>query len=147
MQIEIKTQPLLKTLFGTSTTHDASQTYADEIINLLDYVWLAIKEQHLKHQGTNYALYSNKGNELFVGVEVTSPFRPSKDFEVKKIDLKKYAYGKHIGPYQHLPSTHAEIKKSLQAMGTLHGEPIIEIYGHWTEDASKLETEILYPIG
>ncbi len=31
-------------------------------------------------------------------------------------------------------------------MGLVRKAPLIEVYGHWTEDPAKLETELIYAL-
>ena len=61
--------------------------------------------------------------------------------EQKFVRLTHYAVWKHVGPYHLLPATGAAMKKAIEARGLRTGWPMIEVYGHWTSDESKLETE------
>lgn len=144
MNVEIKNGPMAKTFFGTSTKHRGTD-YGEEITELLDEVWLAVKEHHIKHHGVNYVLYGSD-NEVFAGIELKSPIRPPRDFLIKKVNIEKHGYAKHIGPYRTLRDTHEKMKQSLKELGIRHYLPVIEIYGRWTGHESTLETEIIYPI-
>ncbi len=145
MNVELRNGPLAKIFFGTSTTHESSKSYAEEILELLDHVWLAVKEHHIKHQGVNYVLHGSE-NEVFAGVEIKAPIKLPRDFLIKKVNVEKHAHGKHIGSYRTLQDTHEKMKHFLKEKGLRHYLPVIEIYGHWTGNESTLETEIIYPI-
>ena len=60
--------------------------------------------------------------------------------------VPRYAYGKHMGPVSELGTAYAAIHEALSSKGLQPCYPSIEIYGHWTEDASKMETEIIVAI-
>jgi hypothetical protein len=64
----------------------------------------------------------------------------------KTVSLPKYAYYKHIGPYSELKTTYKAAREEFKKAGIQTGLPSIEIYGHWTNDPSKLETEVLWSI-
>jgi effector-binding domain-containing protein len=64
--------------------------------------------------------------------------------EPKIINLSKYVYYKHVGPYSGIGEAGAKVKEELTCRGLQTGLPYIEIYGHWTEDETKLETELIW---
>ena len=82
------------------------------------------------------------GTTLFVGVELDEIPKPDLGLEHKSINFPKYAYYKHIGPYNLIKqigeAMHHEIKNKGFEVTLLY----VEIYGHWTHDESKLETEL-----
>ena len=57
--------------------------------------------------------------------------------------LKKYAYYKHIGPYDKIPASGKKMKQELSAKGYRIIMPYIEMYGHATPDPGQSETELL----
>jgi effector-binding domain-containing protein len=61
----------------------------------------------------------------------------------KTISLTKYAYYKHVGPYHLIKQAGQNINAELKQKGFETTLPYIEIYGHWTNDETKLETELL----
>ena len=63
--------------------------------------------------------------------------------EQKNITLQKYAYYKHIGPYRLIKLAGQNMTVELSGKGYETELPYIEIYGHWTNDETKLETEML----
>ena len=70
---------------------------------------------------------------------------PGKDtgLEKKEVLLHKYAYYKHVGPYHLIKLRGTEMGTELRGMGFVTVLPYIEIYGHWSNDETKLETELL----
>jgi effector-binding domain-containing protein len=64
--------------------------------------------------------------------------------EHKIITLAKYAYYKHIGPYNLIKQAGQNMTKDLKSRGIEAALPYIEIYGHWTNDETKLETELIF---
>ena len=63
--------------------------------------------------------------------------------EHKKVHLTKYGYYKHIGPYNLIKQAGQSMGIKLSANGFEIAYPYIEIYGHWTNDETNLETELL----
>ena len=61
----------------------------------------------------------------------------------KDITLVNYAYYKHVGAYSVLKQVGENMRTELRSKGLEPGLPYIEIYGHWTKDESKCETELL----
>lgn len=70
---------------------------------------------------------------------------PKRDtgLEQKSLSLPKYAYYKHAGPYNLIKQTGQAMNDELKKKGFETDLPYIEIYGHWTNDETKLETELL----
>ena len=64
----------------------------------------------------------------------------------RSVRLLRYAEWKHVGPYNKLGEACAALKKAVEAMGFRLSGPLVEVYGHWTDDESKLETTILLSI-
>ncbi|MBE0696728.1 MAG: hypothetical protein IH586_07380 [Anaerolineaceae bacterium] len=64
----------------------------------------------------------------------------------REIVLKRYADHKYVGSYAGLPQAHKEMLEEIERLGQVRKAPLIEIYGHWTEDPEKLETELIYTL-
>ena len=62
------------------------------------------------------------------------------------VNLTKYAYWKHIGPYTELKDAYDGMNSELEKRILNSYYPFLEIYGHWTEDENKLETEIIFSL-
>ncbi|QHW34677.1 GyrI-like domain-containing protein [Paenibacillus rhizovicinus] len=138
-------KPYSITLHGVSRQHRPGQPYGDLIMELLGHVWTEVRGQSLPNRGLNYVIYEQDGS-VFGGVELEIP--PQSDagavpnLTMKTWTLNEYAYCVHRGPYSGLGRTNAELRKAVAASGRACGSPLIEVYGHWKEDESQLETEI-----
>jgi effector-binding domain-containing protein len=146
MQPEIRSTPIEYTIFGHSLRHNPAKCYGEEIIALLNRVWPVLKGNNIPNDGINRVVYDRKEGEctVFAGVVLSSDAETNPaaaGLERKTIRLTRYAVWKYIGPYNLLPATGAAMTKALQAAGHRTGSPIIEVYGHWNIDESKLETE------
>lgn len=141
MKIEIIDKELKFTISGFSGVA-ANKNYAGTAFALMDKMWPLIKSRGLKHKGLNIWVYE-PGEQVFAGVELEDATITDTGLEQKVILLTKYAYYKHIGPYSQLKQAGDNMRNELQKMGLKPVLPYIEIYGHWTNDESKLETELL----
>jgi effector-binding domain-containing protein len=81
--------------------------------------------------------------KVFAGVELITTPQQATGLEQKSITLTKYAYYKHIGPYHLIKQSGQAMTDDLKMKGFATTLPYIEIYGHWTNDETKLETELL----
>lgn len=131
------------TLFGFSKVHDQNRAYGDTIFEILDKVWKEVRENGLSHKGTNHVVYED-GDNIFAGIELLVPPNENTSLEEKDVILEKYVYGKHVGPYSELEKTYESIRSIVNSSGEHHELPLLEVYGHWNEDETKLETEIFY---
>ncbi|CAM3273238.1 GyrI-like domain-containing protein [Paenibacillus lupini] len=143
METVIINQSKTFTLFGVSKLHDQKKAYSETIFELLDQVWKEVKNKELSHTGINHVVY-DIDHIIFAGIELISPPKGDSLLVMRDVIFQKYAYCKHIGPYSELDKTYRSIQSTVNALGEHHEAPILEIYGHWNEDESKLETEILY---
>jgi effector-binding domain-containing protein len=123
----------------------ANKNYAGTAFALMDKMWPVIKARGVKHKGMNIWVYE-ANEKVFAGVELVSPSVEDTGLEQKTISLKKYAYHKHIGPYSLVTQAGDYMQNEIRKMGLKSTLPHIEIYGHWTNDDSKLETELLMAI-
>jgi effector-binding domain-containing protein len=144
MPLEIINQPFIVNLYG----------FAGKVLNkdypgtggtLMDAMWKEIQSKKIKNKGINYWVYE-KDDMLFTGVELEQDLPPGSNLELKKISLSQYAYWKHTGPYSTLKSAYDAMHTELEKRGISFYFPFLEIYGHWTADETKLETEILFAL-
>ena len=145
MQIGISDAPLELSLCGLSKTHDPAKSYGEEVIDLLSVVWENIKSRNIPNTGLNHVAYY-ENDELFAGIVLTSPGIIPDGLVTRTLSMARYLYYKHTGAYSALPEVHTQIVGEICALSLAQGSPVIEIYGHWNEDASRLETEIIYPL-
>ena len=134
-----------KVLGGASIWHDGKKSYGEEIVGLLNTVWSRLREMDVVQNGINMVVYDPDGT-VFAGVEVSEADAKRCGLESRKVKLGRYGYFKHVGPYSKLQETCVRMAEELSTMGHPPTQPIVEIYGHWTDDESKLETEILHSI-
>jgi len=119
-----------------------NKDYKGIAFKLMDSMWQTVKQNGLSNKGINIWIY-DKNEEVFAGAELLSPPNHDTDLEIKSITLNKYAYHKHIGSYHLIPKIGLNMREDLQKKGLIAELPYIEIYGHWTSDEDKLETELL----
>ena len=145
MNVEIISTPLSLDIYGCSGTA-VGKDYAGTAFRLMERMWQAVKSNKLQHNGLNIWVYEPK-ERVFAGVELEGPPGQNAGLEFKEIRLETYAYYKHVGPYQRIPQTGQEMRGELQRSGLTIISPYVEIYGHWTKDETKLETELFMAIG
>ena len=141
MNLDIINQPKTITLYGVSKVHDENKDYSAEIFELLDRVWPEVREKSLAHTGINHVVYDCE-DVVFAGIELKSPDEPETSLVKMEYTFQRYAYWKHIGPYSELEDVYNKIFLRIKDLGLTSGCPNMEIYGHWNNDESKLETEI-----
>jgi hypothetical protein len=144
MKIEIITSPLKLDILGFSGVA-INKNYSETAFALMNKMWPVIKSTGLNHKGLNIWVYE-PGEQVFAGVEPEGPAVTDTGLEQKVILLTKYAYYKHIGPYSLLKQAGDDMKNEIRRLGFTPNLPFIEIYGHWTNDESKLETELLMAV-
>ncbi len=143
MEIEIITKPVAFILHGFSEKVE-NNDWAGIGRRLMDEMWNEIATRQLKHKGINYWVY--EGEDLFVGVELEESENNASLLIKREVSLAKYAYWKHVGAYSKLGEVHRGMWEALKSREMTATKPSVEIYGHWTEDESKLETEVLISV-
>jgi predicted transcriptional regulator YdeE len=141
MNIEIIEQPLSLTIHGFSGIA-ANKDYAATAFKLSDRTWQTVKSNNLKNKGLNIWVYE-QNESVFAGVELNEIPNINTGLEQKTITLLKYAYYKHIGAYNLIKQAGLNMRNDVKNKGLETSLPYIEIYGHWTKDETKLETELL----
>jgi len=141
MPVEIITEPLTLDIYGFSGIA-VNKDYAGTAFKLMDRMWQAVKSNNIKNKGQNIWVYE-LGHSVFAGVELTDVPKQDTGLELKSITLAKYARYKHIGPYNLIKQAGQNMTDELKRQGYQTVLPYIEIYGHWTNDETKLETELL----
>ena len=144
MTIEIIEIPLELDVYGFSGIA-INKDYAGTAFRLMDKMWQTVKANSLENKGRNIWVYEE--NEMvFAGVELNHTPGQVIGLEHKNIFLTRYAYYKHIGPYSLLKQSGQFMRDEIKNRGFEIVLPYIEIYGHWTNDETKLETELLMAI-
>lgn len=120
-----------------------NKDYTGTAFKLSGKMWERIKAGNIKNKGKNIWVYEDE-DKVFAGVEVENNMDSYVDgLEHKIISMEKHAYYKHIGPYNLIKQTGQKMISELTKKGLDIKLPYIEIYGHWTKDETKLETELL----
>lgn len=128
---------------GLPLRHDPAKGFGEEVASLLGQVWRVIKAAGIPNDGINRVVYDGDCT-VFAGVVLgagAERMPAAAGLERKVVRLARYAYWKHVGPYRLLPATGAAMTKAIEAAGHRLGWPMVEVYGHWTADESRLETE------
>ncbi len=139
--IEIINKPLTLEIFGYSG-HVIAHDYAGTAFRLTDKLWKTLTSRDIKNKGHNIWVYE-PGEKVFAGVEILSSPDANSGLERHALVLKKYAYYKHVGPYNLIRQAGNSMRDALKEMKVSVTSPYIEIYGHWSSEESKLETELL----
>jgi hypothetical protein len=141
MNVEIINKPFLLHIHGFSGVA-VNKDYAGTAFRLMDKMWQVVKSESLKNKGLNVWVYE-PGEKVFAGVELNDNPNQGTGLEQRSLSLSKYAYCKHVGPYNLIKQTGQIMNDELKKKGFETCLPYIEIYGHWTNDETKLETELL----
>jgi hypothetical protein len=142
MNIEIVTKNYQLDIYGFGGIA-TNKDYAGIALRLSGKMWEIVKANGLKNKGMNIWVYET-GDKVFAGVELENHNDANAHgLEKKKISLEKYAYYKHVGPYNLIKQTGQDMTNQLTVQGFEVTLPYIEIYGHWTGDEAKSETELL----
>lgn len=141
IKMEIINKELQLKVFGFSGVA-VNKNYGATAFALMDKMWPIVKSKGIKHKGMNIWIYESD-HRVFAGVELEDPTLKDTGLESKVISLSKYAYHKHIGSYSLLKQAGDNMRDELKARGLKHILPFIEIYGHWNDDETKVETELI----
>jgi hypothetical protein len=144
MSPEIRNEPFLVVLCGASRQHQQGTCYGDDIRALLDRVWAVLRQNQTPNRGLNHVVYG-PSDDVFAGVEadITDAQAVALGLEKRNVHVSHYAYWKHVGPYGLLPGACESLRKWIELQGRRAATPLIEVYGHWTDDETKLETDLI----
>jgi effector-binding domain-containing protein len=146
VDIQISTENLQLDIYGFGGIA-MNKDYAGTAFKLSGKVWEVIKANDIKSKGKNIWIYET-GERVFAGVELEddTTYNNKLGLEKNAINIERYAYFKHIGPYNLIKKTAQNMTTELAKRGLEVILPYIEIYGHWTSDETKLETELIMSI-
>jgi effector-binding domain-containing protein len=114
------------------------------LIPALDVVWGFVRGNNLTF-GRNVAIYRNLGDgmvDMTCGVEVEQPFEEAGEVVRAYTPAGEAARGLHLGPYDRLGETYDRVAAFISQNHRQRAGVNWEVYGHWTDDAAKLETEV-----
>jgi len=92
----------------------------------------------------NVMLYKDDRPDVEVGVLAARAFEPEGSVISSALPGGEAATAIHRGDYARLGATHDAVRAHVAAQGRQLAGPRWEIYGHWREDPSELETEIFW---
>jgi len=126
MNVEIINKPFRLDIYGFSGIA-INKDYTGTAFRLMDRMWQVVKSNGLKNKGLNVWVY--KSNEkVFAGVELDDTPKQDTQLEQKNLSLPKYAYYKHVGPYNLIKQTGQTMNDELKKKGFETDFPYIEIY-------------------
>ena len=140
MKIEIINNTLEIDIYGFEGIA-FNKDYTGTAFKLSGKMWETVKAKSIKNKGKNIWVYE-KDEKVFAGIELDNILSKDTELEHKVILLNKYAYYKHIGSYNLIKQAGLDMKSELNSQGYETVLPYIEIYGHWTNDETKCETEL-----
>ncbi|HET6327525.1 MAG TPA: GyrI-like domain-containing protein [Planctomycetaceae bacterium] len=109
--------------------------------------WNLVKKLGVK-AGRNVAVYldcdvSGEIN-MEIGQEAFEPFSSTGDLFYSSTPGGEVITTAHIGPYDRLGEAHDALRQWAADHKRTFAGPNWEIYGHWTDDANKLRTDVFY---
>lgn len=119
---------------------------------LFDKFYQNVPRERIGPPGLNVVLYhgvpgrdlfqSEEGMPIEVGVLVDAPFESGDGVVCSATPAGTVATVTHIGPYEGLISSYQTITAWCKENRREFAGPFWEIYGHWTNDSSKLRTDV-----
>jgi len=116
----------------------------------LDLVWEFLRRHEgLRIDGHNCFLCRHpapREAETVVdfGVQIVRPFQDEGEVICAETPAGEVAMTTHVGSYGKLAAAHEAINSWRAATGRPFGGCSWEIYGDWTDDEAKLETQVVY---
>jgi effector-binding domain-containing protein len=118
--------------------------------SMLDEVYAVVKlagadgARSAEDRWQNVMLYKDDVPNVEVGVLASGPFAPAGNVISSALPAGVTAVATHRGPYAGLELAHRAVRDWCAAHGRQLAGPRWEIYGHWRQDPSELETEVHY---
>lgn len=115
----------------------------------LDQVYAAAKTGAVHLDGQNVFVYRDAPGEpgavdVAFGVGTTAPFSIVGAVQPTSLPAGLVATTTHWGNYAQLGNAHRAIVEWCTANGHRLAGPRWEVYGHWTDDESRLRTDVYY---
>lgn len=115
----------------------------------LDQVYASARTGAIKLDGQNVFVYHHvpdRPSELDVafGVGVTAPFVAVGAVVPTSLPVGEVATTTHWGNYARLGGAHEAINEWCRKHGRRRAGASWEVYGHWTEDETKLRVDVFY---
>jgi hypothetical protein len=115
----------------------------------LDQVYAAARAGAVHLDGQNVFVYHgapDRPTELDVafGVGVTAAFVAVDAVQPTPLPVGEVATTAHCGNYDKLGAAHEAVVEWCRMHGRRRAGPSWEVYGHWTEDETRLRTDVFY---
>lgn len=115
----------------------------------LDQVYAAARAGVMQLDGQNVFVYRDAPDQpaeadVAFGVGVTTPFVTVGNVEPTSLPVGEVATTTHWGRYAALGAAHHAVIDWCRMHGRRRAGPRWEVYGHWTEDESRLRTDVFY---
>ena len=116
----------------------------------LDLVWEFLRRHEgLRADGHNCFLYHHPARrdaamDIDFGVQVIRPFEGEGEVICTETPAGEVAMTTHVGSYDKLAAAYDAIHSWRAATGRAFSGRSWEIYGDWTDDTTKLETQVIY---
>lgn len=116
----------------------------------LDLVWEFLRRHEgLRTDGHNCFLYHHPENreapmDVDFGVQVIRPFEGEGEVICTETPPGEVAMTTHIGSYAKLAAAHNAVHSWRAATGRAFAGYSWEVYGDWSDDEAKLETQVIY---
>ncbi len=107
-------------------------------------VWRFVRAHNVTGTGHNVAVYLDEAMHIACGVEVPATFVGDGTVVLSATPAGRVAHAEHRGAYHLLGQTHTAVRQWCAANGQALSGPNWEIYGHWTDDPDKLNTDVFY---
>jgi hypothetical protein len=141
MDIEIVNTAYQVNLVGKSG-RTQGKCYGEKGRELMDAMWSEIRSREIRTTGLNHWVYL-PDSQLFTGVELLAPNDDLGSLLSLRVMLDRFVRHVHRGPYSDLPKVWQELSERIKNLDETRVYPNLEIYGHWKNDPSELETTIL----
>jgi len=82
--------------------------------------------------------------DVAFGVQIVRPFESEGEVIYIETPAGEVVMTTHIGSYARLAAAHNALHSWRAATGRAFGAYSWEIYGDWTDDETKLETQVIY---
>jgi effector-binding domain-containing protein len=147
MEYQITVSTVERQLVAAARQRTTFDKIAREIGGLLSPPWALIKESPgLRTDGDNVAIYWDDSGEgsIEVGVQVARDFESTEAVVCSATPAGTVARTAHFGPYNRLRAAHNAVRAWCKQNQRDIVLPFWEIYGDWSDDPSKLRTDVLY---
>ena len=109
---------------------------------LLDEVYAVARQGGITQAGHNVMLYLDDRPSVEIGIQVTGPFAPVGRVVPSVLPAGRVATAVHRGSYHRLREAHDAVASWAVAEGHSLSRVRWEVYGDWSDDPAKLETEV-----